>query len=366
MNLTTSTSATDDLRGDVAANRLAERNKLMSPVGHRRMLRVVGFFCLLGLLGLTIIASLSIGARTIAFGVVLEALWQFNGDLVEHLVVQDLRLPRTIIGIVVGASLAVSGVLMQAITRNPLADPGLLGVNAGASFAVILAIWLLGITSITGLVWFSFFGAGFVSILVYMLGSMGRGAATPVRLALAGAALSALLYALTNSILLTNQKVLDVFRFWNVGSLLGGNYNILLELSPFIIIGMLVSLIAASSLNAMALGDDAAKALGTKLMLTRILTLLGVTLLCGASVAIAGPIGFIGLVIPHAARFWCGPDQRWLIFYALLLGPIVLIISDIVGRVILPPGEVQVGIMTALIGGPLFVWIVRKMRMAQL
>ncbi|MBL1420692.1 MAG: iron chelate uptake ABC transporter family permease subunit [Alphaproteobacteria bacterium] len=338
----------------------------MSPVGHRRMLRVVGFFGLLGLLCVTIIASLSIGARTIAFGVVMEALWQFDGDLVEHLVVQDLRLPRTIIGIVVGASLAVSGVLMQAITRNPLADPGLLGVNAGASFAVILAIWLLGISSIVDLVWFSFFGAGSVSILVYMLGSMGRGAATPVRLALAGAALSALLYALINSILLTNQKVLDVFRFWNVGSLLGGDYNILLQLSPFIIIGMLVSLIAASSLNAMALGDDAAKALGTKLMLTRILTLLGVTLLCGASVAIAGPIGFIGLVIPHAARFWCGPDQRWLIFYALLLGPIVLIISDIVGRVILPPGEVQVGIMTALIGGPLFVWIVRKMRMAQL
>lgn len=366
MNSTTSNTPAQDLRSEVAAQRLAERNKLMSPVGRRRMLRVVGFVVLCILLFATIIASLSIGARTIAFVSVLEALWAYDGDLVEHLVVHDLRLPRTIMGIIVGASLGVAGVLMQAITRNPLADPGLLGVNAGASFAVILAIWLLGITSIAGLVWFSFFGAGFISILVYILGSMGRGAATPVRLALAGAALSALLYALTNSILLTNPRVLDVFRFWNVGSLVGGDYDVVWQLMPFIIIGMISSLIAASSLNAMALGDETAKALGAKLMLTRILTLTGVTLLCGAAVAIAGPVGFIGLVIPHAARFWCGPDQRWLIFYAILLGPIVLIASDIAGRVILPPGEVQVGIMTALVGGPLFVWIVRKMRMAQL
>lgn len=212
----------------------------------------------------------------------------------------------------------------------------------------------------------AFIGAGTVSVLVYMLGSMGRGGATPVRLALAGAALSALLYSMISAVLLTSQETLQVYRFWVVGSLTGAENVVLAQLLPFMVVGVLASLAAASSLNAMALGDEAAKALGAKLVLTRVLTLIGVTLLCGASVAAAGPIGFIDLVIPHAARFWCGPDQRWLIFYAALLGPIVLISSDIVGRIILPPGEVQVGIMTALIGGPLFIWIVRRMRMAQL
>lgn len=365
-----SPTTTTDLRSKAALQRATERNRFIpsqkNSWGGRRRLRVVGLFILCATFGLSLTASLAIGARSIDFVTAVQAVLNFNPDIVEHLVVQDLRMPRTLIGIAVGAALGISGVLMQAITRNPLADPGLLGVNAGASFAVVMAIWLLGITAISGLIWFAFIGAGFVSILVYLLGSMGRGGATPVRLALAGAALSALLLSLISAILITNQQTLDVYRFWVVGSITGGQSGALWQLLPFIIVGILLAIWAAASLNAMALGDETARALGTKLTFTRVLTLLAVTLLCGSSVAMAGPVGFLGLVVPHMARAWCGPDQRWLIAYALFLGPIIILISDIVGRIILPPSEVQVGIMTALLGGPLFVWIVRNIRMAQI
>lgn len=338
----------------------------MSPVGRRFQLRLMGFWILCVVLFIVLVASLSFGSRSIPFETVFYSLWEFDGSIIEHLVIHDLRLPRTFIGITVGAAFGVAGVLMQAITRNPLADPGLLGVNAGASFAVVLAIWLLGITTIGGLVWFAFLGAGSVSALVYVLGSLGRGAATPVRLALAGAAISALLFALISAIILNSQETLQIYRFWVVGSLTGAVSGSLEQLLPFIVVGLLTALMAAASLNTMALGDEMAQALGTKIALTRLLTLTSVTLLSGASVAMAGPVAFIGLVVPHMARFWCGPNQHWLILYAVLLGPIVLIASDTVGRIILPPGEVPVGVMTALIGGLVFVWIVRRMRMAQL
>lgn len=360
------TTFSSDLRSVVVSKRAAQRDRLMSPVGHRLQLRVVGFWILCIVFFIVLVASLAFGSRSIPVETVFYSLWQFDGSITEHLVIFDLRLPRTFIGIAVGAALGVAGVLMQAITRNPLADPGLLGVNAGASFAVVLAIWLLGLTTIGGLVWFAFLGAGSISVLVYMLGSLGRGAATPVRLALAGAAMSALLFALISAIILNSQETLQVYRFWVVGSLTGAVSGSLVQLLPFMAIGLLTALMAATSLNAMALGDEMAQVLGTKIALTRVLTLASVTLLSGASVAMAGPVAFIGLVVPHMARFWCGPNQYWLILYALLLGPIVLIVSDTIGRIILPPGEVQVGIMTALIGGSTFVWIVRRMRMAQL
>jgi iron complex transport system permease protein len=255
---------------------------------------------------------------------------------------------------------------MQAITRNPLADPGLLGVNSGASLAVVIAIWVLHITTMNVLVWVALLGAGIVSVVVYALGSLGRGGATPVRLALAGAAINALLGSLISAVLLISQETLDTYRFWVVGSLSGTERVSFAVMLPFIGSGLLLALLAAPSLNAVALGDDTAKALGTRLGLTRVASMMAITLLCGTAVAAAGPIGFLGLVVPHVARFWCGADQRWVIAYSALLGPIVLVLSDVAGRIILPPGEVQVGIMTALIGGPLFVLIVRRMRMAQL
>lgn len=339
---------------------------MLNPAGKRQSLRVAGALVLaIGLLAVGL-SSLGFGARAMPISTVIEALIHFDPALTDHLVVHDLRLARTITGIFVGVALSVAGVLMQAITRNPLADPGLLGVNSGASFFVVCGIWLFGVHQLSGLVWFAFAGAGIVSVLVYLLGSMGRGGANPVRLALAGAAMHALLFALISAIILINQQSLNVYRFWVVGSLAGAETVALDDLAPFLFAGLVLAALAAASLNAMALGDETAKALGTRLTLTRLTTMGAVTLLCGCAVAAAGPIGFVGLVVPHAARAWVGADQRWLILYALLLGPILLLGSDVLGRVIMPPGEVQVGIMTALIGGPLFVLIVRRIRLVQL
>jgi len=354
------------LRDRVSAARARERAAVLSPVGRRRALRIAG----LGILGLglalTLVLSLSVGARQIDFGTVLQGLFAFDPGNSDHLVVHDLRLPRTLVGIAVGLALAVAGGLMQAITRNPLADPGLLGVNSGASLAVVIAIWILHVTALSTLVWFAFVGAGIVAVLVYALGSMGRGGATPVRLTLAGAAIHALLLALVSAVLLLSKETLDVYRFWMVGSLTGAARIGPGELLPILGLGMLFAAISAGSLNAIALGDDTARALGTRLTLTRATTMLAITLLCAGAVSAAGPIVFIGLVVPHAARAWCGADQRWLLAYSALLGPIVLVLSDVAGRVVLPPGEVQVGITMALLGGPLFVAIVRNIRLAQL
>jgi len=314
---------------------------------------------------LVAIAALAVGARPIPPGTVLEALLWPDRTLNDHLVVLDLRLPRMLAGLLVGAALGVSGALMQGITRNPLADPGLLGVNAGASLAVVLAIWVGGVTGTGELVWFAFAGAGGVSVLVYALGSMGRGAATPVRLALAGAALSFLLLALVSAILLVSQETLQVYRFWVVGSLAGRQDVSLAQLLPAFGAGLMLALWAGAALNAVALGDDAARALGVRLGLARAGTLLAVTLLCGAAVSVAGPISFVGLVVPHLARGVVGPDQRLGVLAAMVVGPVLLLGADILGRVILPAGEVQAGIMTGLIGGPAFVWIVRLLRTMQ-
>jgi iron complex transport system permease protein len=354
------------VRGEIAAARATERARLLSPLGRRRWLRIAGLGVLAAGLAAAVLLSLAVGARPVPIGVVIEALTAFDAADTFHLVVHDLRLPRTMVGIAVGLALSVAGALMQAITRNPLADPGLLGVNSGASLAAVIAIWGLHVTSLGTLVWFALAGAGTIAVLVYMLGSLGRGGATPVRLALAGAAINALLFALVSAVLLLSKETLDIYRFWIVGSLTGAAGIVLRDLLPFLAGGLALALIAGRSLNAVALGDDTARALGTRLGLTRVITMMAITLLCGAAVAAAGPIGFVGLVVPHLARAWCGGDQRWLIAYSAILGPIVLVLSDVAGRVVLPPGEVQVGIMTALIGGPLFVGIVRNIRLAQL
>ncbi|HWA19850.1 MAG TPA: iron ABC transporter permease, partial [Devosia sp.] len=267
------------LRERLAAARAEERARILSPVGRRRALRIAG----LGILALgfvTVIGlSLAIGARPIALGGAIDALLHFDASNSDHLVVRDLRMPRTIVAIIVGVSLAVAGTLMQAITRNPLADPGLLGVNSGASLAVVLAIWVLHITMLSTLVWYAFAGAGLIAVLVYALGSLGRGGATPVRLALAGAAINSLLLALVSAVLLLNQETLDTYRFWIVGSLGGSERIDLRELLPFIVAGLALAVVAGRSLNAIALGDDVARSLGTKLGLTRVVTVAAITLL---------------------------------------------------------------------------------------
>lgn len=335
----------------------------LRPLARRRL---VGIVVLATALTAVLLGSLAVGAKPIPIGVVLDAIFSYDVEITDHLIVRELRLPRTIVGLMVGAALGVAGALMQGFTRNPLADPGLLGVNAGAAFAVVLAIWWFDIGSVLGLVWFAFVGAAITSVVVYILGSAGRGGATPVRLALAGAAVQALLLALTRAVTLLDQSTLDQFRFWAVGSLSGRDSEIAAQMAPFILVGFLVALGVARQLNAMALGEDAARSLGTRITATRIATGIGIMLLCGAAVSAAGPVGFIGLVVPHAVRAWFGSDQRWLIPASAVAGPTLLLFCDIIGRVIARPGEVQVGIMTAAIGGPAFVFLVRRTRMAQL
>lgn len=329
----------------------------------RRLAGVVG---LLVLLVMAAVASLAIGAKSIPAGTVIEAFTSFDPANTDHLVVRELRLPRTIVGIMVGASLGVAGALMQTVTRNPLADPGLLGVNAGASFAVVLAIWWFEITSVMGLVWFAFVGAAIASVVVYLLGSAGRGGATPVRMALAGNALTFLLFGLTRGVTIIDQATLDQFRFWAVGSMSGRDLEVVWTLLAFVVVGLVLALGVSRPLNALGLGEDAARALGTKVGTTRAISGLAIMLLCGSAVAAVGPIAFVGLVIPHAMRGLFGTDHRWLLPACALAGPVLLIACDTLGRVVARPGEVQVGIMTAAVGGPVFVYLVRRIRTIQL
>jgi iron complex transport system permease protein len=328
--------------------------------------RLLGVGVLGGALALAVLASLGVGSKPIPAGTVLQSLWSFDPGVTDQLIVRELRLPRTMLGVAVGCALGVAGALMQGITRNPLADPGLLGVNAGAALAVVVAIWAFDVSALTALVWFAFLGAGLASVLVYALGSMGRGGATPVRLALAGAALTALLGSLTAAVTLLDEATLDRFRFWVVGSLAGRDAAVTPQLLPFVAIGVVMAVAVTRHLNALALGEDTARALGSRVGTVRLVAAVAVTLLCGAAVAAAGPIGFIGLVVPHAVRIWFGPDQRWLVPACALAGPALLLASDVVGRVVAHPGEIQVGIMTAAVGGPVFVLLVRRTRVAQL
>lgn len=331
-----------------------------------RSLRASGVIALLGAVGLGVLVSLAVGSKSIPWGTVVESFISYDAEVNDHLIVRELRLPRTVLAIVVGVSLGMAGALMQGVSRNPLADPGLLGVNAGAAFAVVVAIWALGITSVSGLVWFAFIGAAITSVVVYVLGSAGRGGATPVRLALAGAALGALLAALTRAVTLLDQATLDQFRFWAVGSLAGRGADVAGRIAPFVAVGVVLAIGAARQLNALALGEDAARALGTRVNVTRFVSVVSITLLCGSAVAAAGPIGFVGLVVPHATRVWFGPDQRWLLPASGLAGAAMLLFCDTLGRVVARPGEVQVGIVTAAIGGPFFILLVRRVRMASL
>jgi iron complex transport system permease protein len=341
-----------------------ERGALSGVRGSRSM-RAIGLAASVAVLVVACLLSLAIGTKSMPLSEVVRAFTDFDGSN-DHLIVRQLRLPRTLVGLLVGAALAVSGAMMQAITRNPLAEPGLLGVNSGAALAVVLSIYLFDITSLSVWVWFAFGGAAVAAVVVFLLGSIGRGGATPIRLALAGAALTALLSALTQAVLLLDQQALDQYRFWEVGSLAGRDESTMFDVLPFIAVGLALSVGVARSLNAMALGDETARALGTRIVTTRVITAIAITLLCGASTAACGPIGFVGLVVPLGVRSITGPDQRWLIPYAAVLGPVVILGCDIVGRVVNRPSEVQVGIMTAVLGGPAFVWLVRRVRMAQL
>ncbi|GAA3751608.1 FecCD family ABC transporter permease [Salinactinospora qingdaonensis] len=330
-----------------------------------QLLRVVGLLVGLGVLVLCVMLSISVGAKPIPLPTVWHALIDDQGSYNQD-VIFELRLPRTVLGIAIGASLGVAGALMQALTRNPIADPGLLGINAGAAMAVVVAIFIFGLTDLTSYVWFGFLGAAVTAFVVYFLGSRGRTGATPVRLALAGTAVAAVLIGLMNGIVIVNDFVFDQIRFWQVGSLVGRDMAIFAQVLPFLLIGLAIALFLGSSLNAIALGEDMAAALGARINRTRAVSALAIVLLCGGATAAAGPIGFVGLTIPHVARAITGPDQRWVLPYSAVLAAILLVGADTLGRIVLPSGELEVGIITALVGAPVFIALVRRTRMAQL
>lgn len=350
--------------GTDVSNTGAEGRAAGSP--HRNATLVLGLIVSAVVLVLATLASLAVGNRAIDPLTVLRSLFAYDDANPLHLMVVELRVPRTVLGIVVGAALAVCGGLIQAFTRNPLADPGILGVNAGASFAVTFAVGVLGLTTPGAYVPFALAGAFVLTILVYALGSFGASGATPMKLTLAGVALGAALTGLTTAIVLRDLGTLQVMRFWGIGSIGGRTLDQLAWATPLIVGGLLIGLLCARSLNALALGDDLAQALGARVRVTRVLVIVAVTLLAGTSVAAAGPIAFVGLMIPHIVRWFTGPDQRWVLTYSMIIGPTFLLFADVVGRIVLPSGELRVGIVTALLGAPLLIALVRRERVSGL
>ncbi|HEY3506532.1 MAG TPA: iron ABC transporter permease [Actinocatenispora sp.] len=316
------------------------------------------------------LASLGLGALDLAPGQVVAALAGHAGNTRVDDVVWTVRVPRTGLALAAGAALGLSGALMQALTRNPLADPGILGVSAGASFGVVIAAGVAGIGSLLGYVWFAFAGGLVAAVVVYLLGRLGRSGLTPVKLALAGVAITSVLSSVTSAIVLTVPETLDRYRIWSAGSLADQDSGGLVRILPFIAVGAVLAIAIAPALNSLALGDDVAASLGRRLGLIRLVGVAAVTLLTGATVAAIGPVVFLGLVAPHAARVLAqyaglGPDHRKLLPLSAVLAAGLLLAADVAGRVIARPVEVQAGIIVAFLGAPLFVVLVRRRRLAE-
>lgn len=338
-----------------------------SPPGVRPALLLT---LLVALLVLVCLLSLALGALAVPLGQVVAAVT--GGDVPSNVetVVWSVRGPRTAIGLITGLALGLGGTLMQALTRNPLADPGLLGVSAGASFGIVVSIVAFGIATLYGFIWFALLGAAAASVVVFVLGRMGRSGLTPVKLALAGIAVTAFLGSMTSAMVLMDIEALDRYRFWSAGSLAGLNGDVAVQILPFVVVGALLAFAAAPALNSLALGDDVATSLGRNLALVRTQGVVAVMLLTGSAVAAIGPVVFIGLVVPHVARALAqsaglGPDHRWLLPLSALIAPTLLIAADIAGRLIARPIEVQAGVLIAFLGGPFFIMLVRRRKLAE-
>lgn len=303
--------------------------------------------------------SVSLGAAEIDPGTIYRALTDFDGST-NHLIIRTARLPRTLIALLVGAALAVAGAIMQGLTRNPLADPGILGVESGAALAVVAATFVFGIDSLSVYAWFAFGGAAIVAVLVYLVAAWSPGGVNPLNLTITGAVFSALINTMISGILIVNQRTLEETRFWLAGSVTGRDIELLLQALPYLAIGLLLALALGKQITTLSLGEDIAQGLGQPTSWVKGLGAVSVVLLAGGSVAIAGPIGFIGLVVPHVARLLVGADYRWILPYSAVFGAVLLIASDIVARLVLRPQELPVGLIMPLIGAPLFLHLVRS------
>lgn len=321
---------------------------------------------LLGVVVACVVALLSLrfGSLSIATSDAWKAIFAYDPGSFEQTVVRSLRVPRTIIALGVGSCLAVAGASMQGVTRNPLADPSIFGVSSGASFAIAIAVHYLGLNSPAEYVWLAFLGALGTAALVFAVGSAGRDGATPVKLALSGIVISAMLGSWTSALLLIDRESLDALRFWLAGSVAGRDLNTFWTVSPFLLGGAIACLFLGHQLNALSLGDDTAKALGVRTGRIRLIASFLVVLITAAAVSAAGPIAFVGLAIPHVVRSLVGPDYRWVLPYSFVFGGVFLTASDILGRVVMNPSEIQVGIVTAIFGGPFMIYLARQRSVA--
>lgn len=317
-------------------------------------------------LALAALMSLRIGSIGITTADAFNALVEYNPDSHEETVVRSLRFPRTVIGLGVGAALALAGAAMQAATRNPLAEPSILGVNSGAAFAIVTVVFLGHLTHPLHYIWFAFAGALGASVVVYAIGSAGPGGASPVKLALAGIIVHTLLSSWLTALLILDQQTLEVVRFWLAGSLAGRDLSVFFSVSPFLGVGVVAMLLLGHQLNVLSLGDDTARSLGMKTGRMRAVIAVLVVLMAGSAVAAAGPIAFVGLAVPHIVRVLSGPDYRWVLVFCLFGGPLLLLGADIAGRVVARPSEVQVGIVTAFAGAPFLIALARRRRIADL
>ena len=311
------------------------------------------------LLLLSLALSLAYGQADISLRSVLGALTDFDGSPAQ-IIVRTVRVPRALIAMMVGSSLGVAGALMQALTRNPLASPGTLGVNAGAAALVVVAVFLFRLPSLTMYAWFAFAGAGLTALFVYALAGAGRRAVTPLRLTVAGAAVTALLASVTQAVMVINERTLDEIRFWLAGSVAGRDFGILLQVLPYMLLGLIGALALARQITILSLGEDVAKGLGQQTAWIKGAAVVLIVLLAGSAVAAAGPIGFIGLAVPHISRWIAGTDYRWVLPYTAVLGAVLLLLADVGARFVIFPEEVPVGVMTALVGAPFFIWLARR------
>jgi len=319
----------------------------------------------LALLSIMAIFSISLGAKSIAFTKVIDVLLGNDPDSLETAIILQ-RIPRTVFGILAGGALGISGALMQSITRNPIADPSILGVNTGASLFVVAGIAFFNITVAYQYIWLAIIGAGVTAVFVYSVASMGKDGATPLKLALSGSAVSIVLGSLVSTIMLPNNRVMEAFRFWQVGSIGSATWENIMLISPFLVVGFIISMFISGYLNNLALGDEAATALGTNVVMTRTIGALSSVLLCGATTALAGPIGFVGLIIPHIIRLIFGSEMGKMLPLSFLGSAILMLVSDVIGRIISLPGETEVGIVTAVLGAPVFILAIRKGRVKSL
>jgi iron complex transport system permease protein len=329
-----------------------------------KRLRSLWLLVSLAVLAALMVASVMIGSREVSWADITAALGGSLDGFGPAAVAT--RMPRTLLAVLAGAALGMSGAVMQGVTRNPLADPGILGVNVGAALAIVCGMAYFGLTRPTEMIWVAIMGAGVTAVFVYVIGSLGRGGSTPLKLALAGAATSAALASFVTAVVLPRNDIAEGVRSWQIGGVGGATMENIRVVAPFLLVGFLVSLLSSRSLNSLALGDELAAGLGERVAIARAAAAIGAVVLCGGITAVAGPIAFVGLVVPHACRLLVGVDHRWLLPFSAVLGAALLTGADVLGRILVRPSEIDVGIITALIGAPFFIYIVRRRKVREL